>query len=146
MPDQITLTPDQAKHLIAKHGKITMQGIRELLKLPGEKKKIRKVASSKNVEEIKLLLRLIGCDYDTEYRFSDRRYMFDIVLLPIGLKIAIEYNGLFSAKSRHTTISGYSKDREKINLAISMGWKVLEYTPLNYTNVVDDVKRLILLT
>lgn len=143
MLDTIELSPDQARFLIKKYGKITWSGIQELLELPKEKKKIAQVKTNKNLTELKLLLRLSGFDYAQEHRFSDRRYRFDIVLLPIELKIAIEYNGIFSEKSRHTTVTGYSKDREKINLATSLGWNVFEYTPLNFTNVVDDLKKLI---
>lgn len=56
---------------------------------------------------------------------------------------AIEYNGLLSEKSRHTTITGYSGDMEKINAAQQLGWIVLQYTALNYTNVFQDLKQIL---
>jgi hypothetical protein len=142
--NNITLTSEQARVIIAKHGKITYSAIRDLLNLPKEKKKIKvQKAKNNNLNEIKLLLRLSGIEYSEEHRFSDRKYRFDIILLPIELKIAIEYEGIFSEKSRHTNVNGYSKDCEKYNLASSLGWKVLRYTALNFTNVIADVKLLI---
>lgn len=135
---QICITSEQAKALIAKHGAITMSGIRDLLGLPKDVKKVTRKKPEGKVTEMKLLLRLAGIEFETEYKFHPKRkWRFDICL-PKQL-IAVEYNGIFSAKSRHTTVTGYSKDREKINAAITLGWRVLEYTPLNYTQVVEDV-------
>lgn len=49
-----------------------------------------------------------------EYRFHYlRKWKFDFLLKKIILSkqmIAIEYEGLFSAKSRHTTVKGFSGD------------------------------------
>lgn len=56
---------------------------------------------------------------------------------------AIEYDGLNSEKSGHTTLTGFTSDTEKINLAISEGWRVLRYTVLNYQNVLQDIEKLI---
>jgi hypothetical protein len=55
---------------------------------------------------------------------------------------AVEWNGIMSEKSRHTTVRGYSCDMEKLNAAQSLGWIVLQYTPLNYQNVLSDFKNL----
>ncbi len=93
---------------------------------------------------MKLLLRLAGFEYIEEYKFHDKRkFRFDLVILPLEQKLAVEYDGLFSEKSRHTTPSGFSRDQEKMNLALSLGWRVLRYSPLNFTQVVDDLKKVI---
>jgi hypothetical protein len=77
-----------------------------------------------------------------EYRFhGERMWRFDFAIME--LKIAIEYNGLLSNKSRHTTITGYSGDMEKLNAAQGLGWIVLQYTTLNYKNVLQDLKQIL---
>jgi len=77
-----------------------------------------------------------------EYKFlPNRRFKFDFAL--IHHKIAIEYEGLVSEKSRHTTITGYTRDTEKYNLALLNGWRVLRYTALNYQNLRSDVLKLL---
>lgn len=81
-------------------------------------------------------------DYCEEFQFDDvRKFRFDWAIPT--LKIAIEYEGLMSEKSGHTTIDGYSKDCQKYNLAIINGWKVLRYTAVNYKNLEKDLKNLI---
>lgn len=67
----------------------------------------------------------------------DRKFRFDWALP--SLMIAIEYEGLFSKKSGHTTVDGYTKDCEKYNLAQINGWKVLRYTAINYKNLERDL-------
>lgn len=136
------INSEQFKQIVAKHGaNFTYRQLCDFLKVPCEKKvkAFKKPHSTKNLEEIKLLLRMAGYTYELEHRFHDvRKFRFDIAFPEI--KLAVEYNGIFSAKSRHTTAKGYSMDREKINLAQSLGWTVFEYTPLNFTNVVLDVE------
>ena len=78
--------------------------------------------------------------YVTEYKFSkDRKYRFDWAIITTHCKIGIEYDGLMSAKSRHITITGFSKDQEKFNLAALEGWIVLRYSALNYKQLIPDV-------
>ena len=56
--------------------------------------------------------------YTPEYKFlENRRFKFDWALPSI--KVAIEYEGLVSSKSRHTTITGYTGDCNKYILALS---------------------------
>jgi hypothetical protein len=77
-----------------------------------------------------------------EYKFSkDRKFRFDFGIEEH--RIGIEYQGLNSKKSGHTTLVGYTKDTEKINLAISLGWRVLTFTILNYQTVLQKVEDLI---
>lgn len=61
----------------------------------------------------------------------------------IEFKIAIEYEGLFSEKSRHTTLNGFTRDCEKYNAAQILGWMVFRYTAINYKDVVNDINQLL---
>lgn len=88
--------------------------------------------------KLELILKQKKIDFVTEYRFHPtRKWRFDYAI-PDKM-IAIEYNGIMSAKSRHTTVIGYSNDLEKINQAQLLGWKVLQYTPLNVVQLMDDI-------
>jgi hypothetical protein len=88
--------------------------------------------------KLELILKQKKIEFVTEYRFHPiRKWRFDYAIPE--RKIAIEYNGIMSAKSRHTTVIGYSNDLEKINQAQLLGWKVLQYTPLNVGQLVDDL-------
>jgi hypothetical protein len=86
------------------------------------------------------------CQAIAEYKFHPKRkWRFDFALFrKNGDKLcAIEYEGLNSCKSRHTTITGYTGDTEKYNAAQLEGWKVLRYTALNYKNVLIDLNKII---
>ena len=101
--------------------------------------KPKKVAKKPRIEAKELTwmkVRLMKCrrNLSFEYQFAKpRKFRFDIAL-PKEM-IAIEYEGINSSKSRHTTITGYTKDCEKYNLATMNGWKVFRYTALNYKEV-----------
>lgn len=93
---------------------------------------------AKQLTQIKLWIAALGHQYTTEHRFHPvRRFRFDIALP--DHKLAIEYEGINSSKSRHTSLTGFSRDTEKYNLAQLMGWTVLRYTTLNYHDVLRDV-------
>lgn len=78
---------------------------------------------------------------ETEHKFhAYRKFRFDWAIL--SLKIAVEYEGIFAGKSRHTTLSGYSKDTEKYNLAAIEGWRVLRYTNMTYEQLAIDLSKL----
>lgn len=80
--------------------------------------------------------------WEMEYRFDDHKnYRFDFALP--SHKIAIEYEGLFSDKSGHTTIKGYIKDTEKYNLGTIKGWKILRYTAKTFKNAAADLEKII---
>lgn len=78
---------------------------------------------------------------EQEFRFGANRRFRSDWFIP-AYKVLIEYEGLFSDKSRHTTASGYSKDTEKYNLASSLGYTVLRYTALNYKTVLQDLNKI----
>lgn len=81
-------------------------------------------------------------NYVEEHQFHHvRKFRFDWAI--IDLKIAIEYEGVFSKKSRHTTIKGFTMDCEKYNLAQIEGWIVLRYTAKNYRDLDNDLKKLL---
>lgn len=112
---------------------------------PKPKTKIEKISIEKNT--IELFLKqfqqqgLIE-NYKLEYQFDEvRKFRFDYAI--VNLMIAIEYEGIMSDKSRHTTIGGYSKDIEKYNLAVTQGWKILRYTALNYLELYKDLEKLL---
>lgn len=70
-----------------------------------------------------------------EHRFHPaRKWRFDFAIKE--LKIGIEYEGINSQKSRHTTITGYSGDADKYNAAQALGWKVLRFTTINFKDVI----------
>lgn len=104
----------------------------------------KKKYSNKEKDHIELVLIALKIGYIKEYQFiKERKFRFDWAIT--YKKIAIEYNGIMSEKSRHTSIIGYSNDMSKINLATINGWRVLQYTPLNYMNFGNDIEKLLLL-
>lgn len=112
-----------------------------------DKKYLENGKISHEKETIKTLLWVLHREgsipeYVEELEFHpDRKFRFDWAIP--SLKIAIEYEGVFAKKSRHTTISGYTMDCEKYNLAQISGWKVLRYTAKNYNDLSNDLKKLI---
>lgn len=110
-----------------------------------KKPKIEKISIEK--ETIKKTLWVMRHEglipgYVEEHQFHHiRRYRFDWAIPQ--LMIAIEYEGIFSKKSGHTTITGYTKDCDKYNLAAIEGWRILRYTAKNYTDFPADIKNLL---
>lgn len=86
---------------------------------------------------------------DNELKFSDdRKFKFDYAIIIPGMvdhdiKCAIEYEGLMSEKSGHTTVTGYTSNCQKYNLATCLGWKLLRYTALNHKDLESDLKKLL---
>ena len=139
-------TENDLKNLKAKGFKIDDNKnptVKETLMVP--KKKVEKISVEKNT--IELFLKQFQQQgliesYQTEYKFDDvRKFRFDYAIS--SLMIAIEYEGIMSDKSRHTTIGGYSKDIEKYNLAVTQGWKVLRYTAMNYLELYTDLEKIL---
>lgn len=80
-------------------------------------------------------------EFIPEYKFlPDRKFRFDIAIP--SMMVGIEYEGLFSDKSGHTTAGGFIKDTQKYNLAQINGWKVLRYTANNYKEFINDINQL----
>lgn len=75
---------------------------------------------------------------ETEYRFHPkRRWRFDYAWPEH--KVAVEYEGLVSQKSRHITLTGYTRDCEKYSRAAVMGWKVIRYTVMTPEDTLADL-------
>lgn len=89
-----------------------------------------------------------GLELILEHPFHPaRKYRFDFSFIDEskGLKVAIEYEGIFNTeKSRHTTVKGYSQDTDKYRDAALLGWTVLRYTALNYKTVISDLDKIFL--
>ena len=68
-----------------------------------------------------------------------RRFRFDYAVPEI--KLAIEYEGIYSSKSRHTSKVGYSQDAIKYNMAATLGWTVLRYTSSTTKHIKSDLQR-----
>lgn len=83
-----------------------------------------------------------GIQVVKEHRFHPvRRWRFDFALPEKN--IGIEYEGLNSDKSGHTTLAGYTKDTEKYNQAQALGWRVIRFTCRNYKTVIKELEKLI---
>ena len=109
---------------------------------PVRKQTVVKRIEARPLKEIKLILQLLKIDFVAEYKFHEtRKWRFDIAIP--SMQVAIEYEGIMSRKSRHTTITGYSKDCDKYNAATIAGWRVLRYNALNYKSVGEDMMSLI---
>jgi very-short-patch-repair endonuclease len=83
-----------------------------------------------------------GIRLEKEFKFAKgRRYRADFAL-PDQM-IIVEYQGLNSAKSGHSTLMGYTRDTERMKMANDLGYRVLYYTVLNYQNVLQDLEKII---
>ena len=77
-----------------------------------------------------------------EYKFvPGRKFRADWFIL--DKNILVEYEGLMSKKSRHTTVTGFTNDSTKYNYATVLGYRLLRYTALNYKNINEDLRQLI---
>ena len=124
--------------------KLEKEGKIKSLHVPPEPK--NKVKIPKSIGKYKLHLISVledsGLKFIPEFRFHPvREFRFDWALP--DLMVAVEYEGIFSEKSGHTTLSGYTKDVVKYNLATKLGWKVLRYTADNYLEFAADLQELI---
>jgi len=117
--------------------KWTLQDVSKIQKIEPKAKTIKLTTKPKGLLFIENFLKYRNIPFTTEFKFSvKRKFKFDIAIPE--LRIAIEYEGLISSKSRHTNVTGYTGDCEKYNLAQLEGWKVLRYTILNFKNIEND--------
>lgn len=81
-----------------------------------------------------------GFTLETEYRFNpERKFRSDWYI--IELNCLIEYEGIFSNKSRHTSVTGYSNDAGKYNSCQSLGFNLLRFTALTYTTLITELQK-----
>lgn len=72
-------------------------------------------------------------EHTPEYKFHPtRKWRFDYAWPE--LRIALELHGGVHSRGRHTRGTGFVADREKMNNAILLGWRVLEVTPEHIKN------------
>lgn len=84
-------------------------------------------------------------EVNEEYVFHPvRKFKFDLLLrfTRDHKGVAIEWEGINSQKSRHTSLTGYSRDADKYREAAKMGITVLRYTILNYKQVLTDLNEI----
>lgn len=129
--------------MIAKQKNKDLLSIEEFKALSKKTPAGKAKAVSKGLAKIKADLKYSGIAFQEEYPFAkpERAFLFDIAFPEI--KVAIEYEGIFSDKSRHTSYVGYSRDTEKYNLAAILGWRVLRYTGINYSKALSDYRKII---
>ena len=95
------------------------------------------MTSIKSTGEALLMHQISLCSLpepEREHRFDEvrgkqqkrREWRFDFAYPE--KKIAIEVEGGVFVKSRHTTGKGFTKDCEKYNKAVELGWSVYRYT------------------
>jgi hypothetical protein len=94
------------------------------------------------VLEMETWLKYSNIEYIKEYKFHPKRKWRADIAIP-SLNVLIEYEGISSRKSRHTTITGFTNDCEKYNAATVMGFKVLRYTVINKSQFFTDIELLI---
>lgn len=97
---------------------------------------------SPQVNQYCLWLKSKGIAYELEYKFHPKRKWRADIAIP-SLKVLVEFEGIVSTKSRHTTITGFTNDCEKYNQAQIVGWNVLRYTVLNKSQFFTDIESLI---
>ncbi len=67
------------------------------------------------------------CCIEAEYKFyPDRRWRFDIAT--ICCQIAAECNGGLWSRGRHARGAGLQGDYDKLNTAVSRGWRVFQFS------------------
>ena len=89
-----------------------------------------------------LWLKSKSVDYVLESTFHPTRKWRADIAIP-SLNVLIEWEGVMSAKSRHTSVTGFTNDCEKYNAAQLLGWKVLRYTVINKSQFFTDIESLI---
>jgi len=79
---------------------------------------------------------------ETEFQFdTERKWRFDWAIP--RMKVAFEYEGIMSKKSRHTTVGGFTGDAEKYNEAAAQGWRVFRYTAANHKQLLKDLDKIV---
>jgi len=63
--------------------------------------------------------------YEEEYRFCERRWRFDFAFVEEKIALEIEGGIWKGSVGGHTSGTGYTKDCEKYNTALVLGWKVV---------------------
>ena len=118
-----------------------LAGREKVLSKPVKKKIVLK-KTSKEKSHIEFILTTMKLKFEMEYVFAKGRKFRADYFVP-SLNLVIEYEGLFSTKSRHTTLTGYSNDCRKYNLAASLGFRIFRYTAITYKDVFIDIQKIL---
>lgn len=94
------------------------------------------------VQNIEFKLKALKLEYGKEF-LPIKGHQFRADFYIPSLDLLIEFEGVNSKKSRHTTLLGYTKDCEKYNLMSLAGYKLIRYTIINIHNVEADILALI---
>lgn len=82
---------------------------------------------SKYEEEMAIILRSMGLEFEREYRFHNKRkWLADFYIPTLNLLVEVE-GGVYDG-GRHTRGKGYTEDCEKYNAAILRGYRLLRFT------------------
>jgi hypothetical protein len=94
---------------------------------------------AKGLIYIKIVLNTMNIPYEEEFKFlKNRKFRFDICIPTYMLYI--EYEGLVAGgRGGHQTMTGYTKNTEKYNLACINGWSGLRYTAMNYKDFEQHI-------
>jgi|SRR5690606_7240513 len=96
------------------------------------------------LSHIDMILYVKQIDFVKEYEFvPDRKFRADRYVP--SLNLLIEYEGIYSEKSRHTFFKGYSTDADKYNLATVHGYRLLRFTSDNYKSFYDLLEKIIVM-
>ena len=102
--------------------RLTEAGYARLAKRRGNLPRIHPVKTGRKWEDLfAAQLDAQAIAYEREYRFLPaRRFRFDFAILPLYRCIAVEVDGAV-----HRIKAQFRRDREKHNLALIAGWRVL---------------------
>jgi hypothetical protein len=79
------------------------------------------------VQQLAFQLKALKIQFESEFIFHpERKWRLDFAL-PLD-KIGIEVHGGVFSQGRHTRGAGFTNDREKMNEALILGWRVIEVT------------------
>ena len=91
-----------------------------------------------------VVLEKLGYTVEPEFKFCEaRKFKADWIVSKNDKCVFVEYEGIMSTKSRHTTPTGYTNDCTKYNLAQKLGYKVLRYTVFNIGEVINDLEEVL---
>jgi very-short-patch-repair endonuclease len=110
---------------------------------PTEAAKILKKASRRNLAEAFVLL---WGERDPEpvreFRFCERRWRFDLAWPDV--RVAVEIDGGMFVRGGHNRGPQITKDHEKRNAAVLLGWRVLVYTTIDMNKrpvqVIEEIE------
>ncbi len=91
------------------------------------------------LNHIEFILNKKNISYIKEHKFCiTRKFKFDIAIPKY--MIAIEYEGLTKQhQGGHQSITGYTANCEKYNIATVNGWHMLRYTNRNYNDFENNL-------